>query len=380
MISGRVRRLDEAPLAPTPRDRPAPLSILQEPFWEDSRSPVHSRRRTRSSTTRIEGPLDLDVFRASLDYVIDRHEALRTRFGLDGDTPVQIVEAPAPVPLTVVDLSTDDKAEAKLETLVHEEHDRLFDLLAAPPLKLTLVKLGPDRHLFIRSCHHIISDGPSWRVFSRDLCHAYEAIIAGREPSLPALPVQYRDYSIWQRRIWRRGGPKYAEAMAWWKEQLRREPGEPDIRALARYQRSKPATVSELDDWYFFWGIDPESSERLDRLGREHVATYYMVRAATVVPVLASVINRDKVVIGGIFTNRNRSELDDMFGLFANAAPLVLRVRLGGQLPRSGGSRSSPGSGDPGTRRVAALAADRRTEGSERRSARPVLLGSSGYA
>ena len=321
---GRRPEIDEAPLAPTLRDRPVPLSILQEPFWEDSRSPVHSRRRTRSSAVRIDGPLDIDAFRASLDYVIDRHESLRTRFGLDGDIPVQIVEAPAPTRLTVIDLSTDDNADAKLETLLNEERSRLFDLLAAPPLNLTLVRLGPDRHLFIRSCHHIISDGPSWRVFSRDLCHAYEAIIAGQEPSLPALPVQYRDYSIWQRRIWRRGGPRYAEAIAWWNEQLRREPGEPDIRTLVRYQRSKPAAASELDNWYFTWGIDLESSERLDRLGREHAATYYMVRVATVAPVLASLIERDKVVIGGIFSNRNRSELDEMFGLFANAVPLVL--------------------------------------------------------
>lgn len=321
---GQAPEIDDAPLAPTPRDRPAPLSILQEPFWADSRSPVHSRRRTRSSAVWIEGPLDVDAFRAGLDYVIGRHESLRTRFGLDGDTPVQIVEPPAPADLVVIDLSTAADADAELSTLLDEERSRLFDLTAAPPVKLTLVKLGQDRHLFMRSCHHIISDGPSWRVFSRDLCHAYEAIIAGREPSLPALPVQYRDYSIWQRRIWRRGGPKYAEAMAWWKEQLRREAGAPDIRTLARYQRSRPATASELDDWYFSWGIDPESSERLDRLGREHAATYYMVRVATVVPVLASLIERDKVVIGGIFTNRNRSELDEMFGLFANAAPLVL--------------------------------------------------------
>jgi hypothetical protein len=72
------------------------------------------------------------------------------------------------------------------------------------------------------------------------------------------------------------------------------------------------------------WGLDPVTSKRLDELGYRAGATFYIVRLAGVVPVLAALTGRDDAVVGGIFTNRNRLACERMFGCFANLVTIGL--------------------------------------------------------
>ena len=320
---------EEPPLTAVRRDGPVPLSLLQEPFWQDSRAPDHSRRYTRAAIVRIDGHLDLDAFRASLGSVIARHEILRTRFGLEDGVPLQIVEPAGAVPLSVVDLSGAADADEQVDALLKSEGNRLFDLSAGPPLKFILMKVAGDCHLLIRSCHHIISDAPSWNVFFRDLGAAYEARIEGREPFPQPLPIQFADYSIWQRRVWRHDGSRHRDAVAWWKKQFQQQPVPSNARWLTRYLRTSPAGGLRPDEGYLSWGIDAESAARLDKLGRQEAATYYMVRLAALGPVLASLIGHDAVAIAGIFTNRHRVVMEGMFGPLLNPIPMIFRCDWG---------------------------------------------------
>ena len=225
-----------------------------------------------------------------------------------------------------IDLSRVADPTGELERLVELEAGREFDLTAAPPVSFTLVKITDQRFVLVISSDHIVTDAKSWNIFLRDIAIAYEATVLGLKPSWPRLPIQYSDYVVWQRLIWRRDGPKYQPAIAQSKEQLKRGPILPNIRSFRRYWRQDPAEVSNLKDWFISFGLAPETSRRIDAIGRARKATPYMVRVAAVATVLASLDASDRVVVGTVFTARRRAEFQDIFGLFANVVPLVIEI------------------------------------------------------
>lgn len=291
------------PLSCLKPNEPAPLSVVQEYYWRRSLDPTRSSGLTMAAAGRIEGPLDIKVLRQSLNDVAARHDILRTRFEAgqrpDG-IPIQSVQPPGEVPLPFVDLSKMSDAETRFEALLDEERVRHFDLSAAPPVSFKLLRLRSDFHVLLRSAHHIVIDGPSWNIFLQDLAHIYDARLRGKDPSLPPLAIQYADYSAWERERWRRGGEPLHQAAAWWKRELEEVPRPPESGWLAAYMRREPAGDLSPDDWSIPWGLESDTSERLDRLGRVLNATYFAVRLAGVVPVCAMATGQDKVLLAAV--------------------------------------------------------------------------------
>ena len=155
--------------------------------------------------------------------------ALR-REGTAGSLPIELVQPPGDVPLPFVDLSEMSDAETGVQALLNEERERHFDLSAAPPVSFKLLRLRSDRHVLLRSAHHIVTDGPSWNIFLQDLAHLYDARLRGKHPSLPPLVIQYADYSAWERERWRRLGKPLHQTAAWWRCELEAVPRPPESR------------------------------------------------------------------------------------------------------------------------------------------------------
>jgi amino acid adenylation domain-containing protein len=309
-------------------NEPAPLSVVQEYYWRRSLDPTRAIGLTRAAAGRIEGALDINVLRRSLNDVAARHDILRTRFeaGQRSDgIPIQSVQPPGDVPLPLVDLSEISDAETCVEAMLDEERNRHFDLSAAPPVSFKLLRLRSDCHVLLRSAHHILTDGPSWNIFLQDLAHIYDARLRGKAPSLPPLAIRYADYSAWERGRWRRGDQPLHEAAAWWRRELEEMPRPPESGWLAGYMRREPLGELNPGDWSMPWGLDSETSERLDRLGRAVKATYFAVRLAAVVPVCAMATAQDKVLLAAVRTTRARGELQPIFGPFVNYALLPMR-------------------------------------------------------
>ena len=318
---------DDFPRVRASRNRPAPISIIQSRYWE--RTPRF--RHTRAACWRIDGTLDIDILRLSLNDVIARHEILRTRFDIPPQSfklirralrlrtnglPHQYVQPPTHVPLPLIDLSGMSDAEMRLEALMCEARVTPFDLTAGPPLSFTLVRLDSDRHALVEFSHHIITDGPSWNVLLRDLAHFYEARLHGEEPSLPPLGIQYADYALWERERWKPGAPRFEAAIDWWTREFADMPTPPASGWLAAYKwQESPAEISPSDG-SIPWGLDAATSERLDSLGKALNATYLGVRLATLLPVCAMAVGHDNVGIGIVRTTRTRVELQRMFGPF----------------------------------------------------------------
>lgn len=314
---------DSERLVPVARGAEAPTSLLQEPFWRASRAPAHAWRYTRAAAISLDGPLDRDALGAALDGVIARHEILRTRYRADADAVVQIVEPAAPVPLPLVDLEGLPEPEAELKRLLDEAGHRTLDL-TVPPLDFVLLRLGPERHVLLRTGHHILDDAPSWNLFLRDLAAFYVAERDGGAVDLPALPIQYADFSIWQRRVWRPGSPRHDEALAWLAAKFGAEPRPPAFRTLPGYLRRHP--LSEPNPRSVrAWGIEGATAAALGRLSDAESATFYVLRLACLAPVVSAITGHAAVVIGGVFTNRNNAAVEQMIGPLANLVPLVVR-------------------------------------------------------
>ncbi|WP_073920526.1 non-ribosomal peptide synthetase [Streptomyces sp. CB00455] len=143
----------------------------------------------------FEGPLDAAALRAAGQALLDRHPNLRAGFHHDGiSEPVQTVSAAAVLPWTQRDLTALPAGEREGAAARLAEHERLrgFDLAAPPLLRLTLVKLAPERHRLLLSTHHIVWDGWSLPVAAQELF----ALWGGRGATLaPVAP--YRDYLGW---------------------------------------------------------------------------------------------------------------------------------------------------------------------------------------
>jgi acyl carrier protein len=314
-------------LTRVPREQPLPLSYAQERTWQISRTPEKSAGYVMARRLLIEGRLDLDALRRSVDHIVRRHETLRSSFSERDGQPVQVVHPPAPVNLPVDDFSASHDPEARSAELLLREARMPFDLEQGPLLRLRLVRIGDARYHLLRVHHHIIADAWSWMVFYRELGVLYEAYHAGDPPPLPDdLPVQYSDFAVWERGYLRPDSPRYQRDLAWWRRLFQDAPPTMPLP----FRRAEPCLSARPADGLIWWGLPTEVSRGLDRVGRRVGATFFMVRLAVFAAALALDTNSQDVILGVYMTNRRRAETQAMFGLFANL--VTLRLEFGRSL------------------------------------------------
>jgi amino acid adenylation domain-containing protein len=305
-----------------PRDVPLPLSFAQERTWKQSQTAEGSLGLTVACCHRIGGLLNVGVLRESMNHLVRRHEILRTTFDEIAGRLVQIVHPAEPVSLSLLDLAGTPEAEPKATRLFREQSRRAFDLKRGPLLRFMLVRIRENEHWLLRVNHHIISDAWSWKVFFRELALVYEARLDGETSPLPAFePLQYGDYAVRQRNALHREGQTYKETIDWWSVLLSGEfrPVKLPFHRMWRSRHAAPA------DGFIRWGLNPETSRRLERMGREKGATYYMIRLAAFAALLSNKAAQSDVILGTYMTERNCVESQNMFGNFVNLVTLRFR-------------------------------------------------------
>ncbi|MDF2644095.1 MAG: D-alanine--poly(phosphoribitol) ligase subunit DltA, partial [Pseudomonas sp.] len=169
---------------------------------------------------RLRGELNERALLDSFDHLIERHEVLRTVFRTDGDQAQQVVLDGQSVALENVDLSgvPDETRDSALAERVAQCTVQPFDLRQGPLLRAHLFGLATDEHVLVVCMHHIVSDGWSMDVMIQEFVQCYQAFCDGRAPDLPALPLQYADYAIWQR-AWLEAGEGERQ-LDYWRAQL----------------------------------------------------------------------------------------------------------------------------------------------------------------
>ncbi|MFD0890759.1 condensation domain-containing protein, partial [Streptosporangium algeriense] len=167
-----------------------PLSYGQERLWFLHRFDPRDHSYNTCHAYRLHGELDLPALEAAFAAVVRRHETLRTRFDEIDGRPVAVVLPAGPVTIDRCEAGSEEEARR----IVAERANAPFDLSAAPPVRVSLIRLGAQEHVLAVTLHHIIADGASVVVLRDELAHHY----AGRDP-LPPLALQYGEHVREQR-------------------------------------------------------------------------------------------------------------------------------------------------------------------------------------
>jgi amino acid adenylation domain-containing protein/non-ribosomal peptide synthase protein (TIGR01720 family) len=320
---------DEGRLEPlVAMDRPAvvPLSFSQNRLWFLDQLQGASATYNMPVALRLGGRVNVEALGVALADVVGRHESLRTVFSAPAGVPQQVV-----VPAEQADFGWDvvdatGWSEAQLEEAVGAVARHEFDLAAEIPMQARLFRISDDEHVVVSVAHHIAADGLSQAPMVRDLGVAYLCRCAGLDPVWAELPVQYVDYTLWQRAQFGDlddGDSLIAAQLAYWRDALAGMPERlqlPTDRPYPAVADQRGATVE------LHWPI--ELQQRIARVARDHNATSFMLVQAALALLLGKLSASSDVAVGFPIGGRRDPALDDLVGFFVNT--LVLRVDVGG--------------------------------------------------
>jgi amino acid adenylation domain-containing protein len=313
LLAGAVTADNRPELVAVDRPERVPLSFGQQRLWFLHRLEGGSATYNVPLVLRLTGRLDVPALRAALSDVADRHEALRTVFpAVDGE-PYQHIVSGAEVELIVR-----PAAESEVDDTVAGIVRVVFDLETEIPARAELLRLDDESHVLVLVFHHIVADGWSMAPLWRDLGTAYAARVEGCAPGWAPLPVQYADYTLWQREL-----PGVESQLGYWREALA---GLPERTELPT-DRPYPAVASHRGDLFTFdW--DAELLGGLGELARACGASVFMVVHAGLTALLSRLGAGPDVPVGTPIAGRTDQVLDDLVGFFVNT--LVLRVNTAG--------------------------------------------------
>jgi amino acid adenylation domain-containing protein len=313
---GRDSRGTEIPPRPAGLTE-LPLSYGQEQLWFIDRFAPGEPAYNIPHALRLSGPLDPAALGRALDALTARHEALRTRLVADADgRPLQVIDPPRPALLEVTDLSglEPDKRQVRLVELIEAEAMRPFRLADGPLLRAGLLRLGPDEHVLTIVVHHTVFDGWSAGVLVHELAAFYRQETGAEPAVLPALPVQFADYALWERD--RLQGPALAELEEYWRTTL-------TGFETVEFPTDRPRPL--LDS--FEGGIvrHPAGADLLDglrELSRREGTTLFVTLMAGLMALLARYTGQRDLVVGTVSANRSRAELTPLIGFLVNTLPI----------------------------------------------------------
>ncbi|MEU7763695.1 amino acid adenylation domain-containing protein [Nocardia sp. NPDC049190] len=324
IVPGSGAAAARPPLTRAVRPDSVPLSLAQQRMWVLNQVDTDSPAYNLPFAIRLAGTLDVTALRQAVADVLERHEALRTRFpahGPDGAPHQEILSATEALP-----------GGLEVDTAIAGDRDRVIELVSAgfdvtehPPVRIRLFR-GPttDEHLLVFVVHHISADGVSLAPLARDLMTAYLARTAGAAPGWAPLAVQYADFAIWQRAVIGTDDDENSIAtqqLAYWRRQLA------GVSEAARLplDHSRP-TVPSMRGASASIVVPAQVHAGLARIARDHHSSLFMVVHAALSALVARLSGSSDIAIGTPIAGRGAAVLDDLVGMFVNT--LTLRTAV----------------------------------------------------
>jgi len=297
------------------------LSYAQQRMWFLWQLDPQSAAYNLPNAVRLNGPLDRALLARAFDGLLARHESLRTVFRMKDDEPHQVILA-AQVHIDYQDLSHLEPAqrEAQMQQRADAEARRPFDLQQGPLLRVCLLRLDEHEHVMLLTLHHIVADGWSMGVLIEELLHAYDALVQGEVVDVPALPIQYRDYALWQR-SWLEAGEQERQ-LAYWRAKLG------DEHPLLQLPTDHPRQAhSSRQGRRLDFELAPPLVQQLGALARQQGLTLFGVLLAGFKLLLSRYSGQQDIRVGVPIANRTRQEAEGLIGFFVNTQVLRTESR-----------------------------------------------------
>jgi len=308
---------DTAPaLVAVTRDQPLALSFAQERQWFLWQLDPTSAAYHVPSALRLKGVLDTSALQRALDTLVARHESLRTHFLQGAERTLQVIS-----PRVRIELVLADTDEASLKAQVEARIAQPFDLRQGPLMRASLLRLAEDEHVLVLVQHHIISDGWSMQVMVDELVQLYAAYSQGQDLQLPAMPIQYADFALWQRE-WMAAGERDRQ-LDYWRELLG---GEQPVLELP-FDQQRPAMPTHRGARLNIT-LPPSLVDNIKDLAQREGVTVFMVLLASYQALLHRYSGQQDIRVGVPIANRNRVETERLIGFFVNTQ--VLKAEIDG--------------------------------------------------
>jgi amino acid adenylation domain-containing protein len=311
------------PITAQHRQPSTAMSYAQERLWLFDRLHPGSTTYNVPESVRLHGDLDVLALERSFALLLQRHDALRTTFTLENNQPVQRISVAQGFTLPLIDLSHlgESDRHQHLHSELRAQAAHPFDLAQGPLIRAGLVRLSAQEHVLWLTLHHIVFDGWSMRVFTRELTQLYTALSKGQPSPLTGQTLQYADFAQWQRRELNHNVLK--PQLDFWLQHLGTD------RTLLQLpcMLPRPALPSHRGAEYTF-ELGLEITQALHAYSREQGATLFMTLLAVFNVLLAGHSAQQAIRIGIPIANRHRQELEGLIGFFVNT--LALRTDLAG--------------------------------------------------
>ncbi len=313
-------------IPPANRTEPIYASFAQQRLWFLDQLAEHkSHIYNLPLFLRALGRLQVSALAQSMNEIIRRHEILRTVFTepqANSKEPCQHILPALILDVPVTDLTGSDSQTQKnnVQKIAHQEAAHDFDLSVGPLVRLRLIKVADEEHILLFHFHHTVFDGLSIRVLLNELTCLYPAFVNNKPSPLAPLPVQYADFSQWQRNQLL-NGENLEQQLAFWRSHLENAPPFIDLPI----DHPRPAHKI-LKGARFRFELDDVLTQHLRQLSQGHQATLFMTLYAAFAVFLARHTNQPDLVIGTPVANRNHHQLESLMGFFANTLALRFHV------------------------------------------------------
>ena len=297
-----------------------PLSQEQQRLWIINKIDSNNPAYNIPFTYRLKGNINVEVLNKSFTTLIERHKVLKSIIWSEGTTPVcSLSDKTYNINYIDISFEAEDGKPERIQEILSKETRTNFDLENGPLIRLTLIKSGNNNFVFHLTVQHLVFDGWSWGIFSKEISTIYNDLVAGKEVSLPIQDIQYFDFSRWQEKQTESDDEK--KSMAFWKEQLKDIP----VETKFPYDHKRPTKISGIGGRENIL-IDSELTNKLKAVGKEEQSTLFMTMLTAFGAMLNLYTNENDICIGTPTGNRTKSRFEKIIGFFVNT--IVFRLNI----------------------------------------------------